>query len=111
MELNQIISKAVEGGYKPFSNMDNCHLSGQVFICIPKLEKSTNISAFIPNGFSQIPLSTILLSPLFWQSLGKQLEWGRHNGFIETMNWKEMWHKFIDHLASGHDIQSFFKEF
>lgn len=62
--------------------------------------------------------SQIWIDPLFWQSLGRALDWG------ETVNtqldlvidpilyekaWRNSWHRFIDHLIEGKDPESFFK--
>lgn len=77
------------------------------------------------NWFSSTPderkLMTkgVLLDPLFWQALGKALEWPKYSeygGFTadeeprEIESWLAHWHLFIDHLASGKDVDSFFKE-
>lgn len=60
----------------------------------------------------------------FWQALGKGLGWentyrtrtvdyitdkqvGNHKAITE---WQYQWHRFIDHLAEGKDINSFFLE-
>lgn len=45
-----------------------------------------------------------LIDPLFWQSLGKAMGWSPMYG-----EWKTKWHRFIDHLAEGKDINSFFE--
>lgn len=54
---------------------------------------------------------------LFWQSLGKGLGLNPTSGqnitSIGTLDiyeagWIEVWHQFIDHLAEGKDINSFF---
>lgn len=44
-----------------------------------------------------------LLDPLFWQALSKS------EGYGKTYQ-MEIWHRFIDHLAEGKDINSFFEE-
>ncbi len=61
---------------------------------------------------------TILLDPLFWQALGKGFGWEKtdycwgcgydEGATIDTDGWKIKMHHFIDHLASGGDIESFF---
>ncbi len=61
-----------------------------------------------------------LLDPLFWQSLGKALGWdeirlGKPEGHAipwgeEYWQWRYEWHCFIDHIAEGKDVDSFFKE-
>ncbi len=69
----------------------------------------------------------ILLDPLFWQALGKAEGWvvticwfcGKECeiAFSEDSDccnekvsdeWEYRWHSFIDHLAAGKDINSFF---
>lgn len=57
-----------------------------------------------------------LLDPLFWQALGKAMGWEDFEGydvegdFSKIEGWRNHWHRFIDHLASGGDAESFFKE-
>lgn len=80
---------------------------------------------------------TIFLDPLFWSALGKVWGWGLVNDcprcrhyypyadkvcrgdgtkFSEATlvkvsgDWKERWHRFIDHLIEGRDAESFFAE-
>lgn len=67
------------------------------------------------------------LDPKFWQSLGKAMCWKDNfycslcnslavNGCDETCayfrgnepQWKYEWHKLINHLSEGKDIESFF---
>lgn len=60
----------------------------------------------------------VCLDPLFWQALEKGLGWHKHGhkytqGGIKVPidygeKWQEHWHHFIDHLAEGKDIESFF---
>ena len=56
--------------------------------------------------------ANIFLDPQFWQSLGKALGWATQFDEDKGFNyqWKDYWHKFIDHLADGKDIESFFKD-
>lgn len=51
-----------------------------------------------------------LLDPLFWQSLGKGLGWGKGRPGLLIYEWLYHWHKFIDHLASGKDPEEFFSQ-
>jgi len=82
--------------------------------------------------------SNFLLNPTFWQALGKAEGWG-NNGVshaifkyiasidrptkrnpsptvekdmyrYEVPAWSYHWHRFIDHLAQGKDVESFFKD-
>ena len=50
----------------------------------------------------------ILYDPLFWQALGKAEGWSAdpESGHY----WLEQWHHFIDHIASGKSVDSFFEE-
>jgi len=82
--MGQAIKKAIEGGldYSPISPRAN-----------PEL---------------------LFLKPLFWKCLGKSLGWGKEDEQIALIYkwkaWQYYWHSFIDHLAEGKDIDSFFKE-
>lgn len=73
-------------------------------------------------------ISKMLLDPLFWQALGKACGWTHKmipTAFVEfedgddedtmldwdsTEGWKFYWHRFIDHLAEGKDVESFFND-
>lgn len=77
------------------------------------------IKLAIEGGFKTKYLAEIsdTLKPLFWQSLGKALGWGRVYNPLAGINtnmrpdaWKDEWHRFIDHLIAGHDAESFFTE-
>lgn len=54
----------------------------------------------------------ILGDPLFWQALGKAMGWevqfDEDKGF--NYQWKDYWHRLIDHLAEGKSIELFFAE-
>lgn len=51
-----------------------------------------------------------LLDPLFWQALGKAEGWSDipSDFYHCDTHWQFQWHSFIDHLASGKDVDSFF---
>lgn len=72
-----------------------------------------------------VNLDTVLLEPAFWIALGKARGWStvkrtyfQHesydgddqpcNGGIDWEPWQYHCHRFIDHLAKGHDAESFF---
>jgi len=97
MTITETIKKAVEGGYD----------SEETFM----------------NDIWNKDANSFFLDPLFWQSLGKSLGWDKKakKGYIrfcdikdESGNtqfyWNYIWHRFIDHLAEGKSIESFFKE-
>lgn len=60
----------------------------------------------------------ILLDTSFWLALGKARWWEKrmtyYNSFLDGKEnndtWRLEWHRFIDHLAEGKDIESFFKQ-
>ncbi len=61
--------------------------------------------------------SSFLLDPRFWQALGKALGMDEGEflaeGFARSSYhwmWHFQWHRFIDHLISGKDAESFFNE-
>lgn len=109
----QAIQKAIEGGWKPkHSGFKNC---------INIVEVLETFKVFYPDieSIKQSGHShEYFLNPLFWQSMGKSLGWkNRHtfyNNFLSGKECDDPWrlemHRFIDHLASGEDVESFFKE-
>lgn len=57
----------------------------------------------------------ILMSVLFWQALGKAEGWDDQEVWVKNnegrlTDWRREWHRFIDHIIAGKDIDSFFKE-
>ena len=110
--MEKVIKLAIEGGYKA----KGLRPLDFAFITTGKPDAKLN----------QL-LSVILLDPLFWQCLGKALgndesikielpviqktEEGRFGYVMEKVPyWRIMWHRFIDHLAEGKDVNEFFKE-
>lgn len=52
-----------------------------------------------------------LLDPLFWQALGRHEGWGKESYFEDQWDeesWKKQMHSFIDHIAEGKSVDSFF---
>lgn len=100
MTIQQVIEKAIEGGYNtPFK------------------------SEFDMNSY---PIQCqYLIDSLFWQALGKSMEWDEefggkakqdddgvyrlHNEDIKS-EWLYRWHQLIDHLADGGTIESYFEQ-
>ena len=54
------------------------------------------------NGLQLRALSEHLHDPDFWKALAKARKWEDANA------WRFHWHRFIDHLADGKDVESFF---
>jgi len=110
MTIQETIEKAIDGGWNP---------EGHRFTS----ESYDGIAGF--GGWQY--RASIFLDPLFWQSLGKAMEWdskqfhsedekcshGAHCGGHYRGHgrmWLEEWHRFIDHLAEGGTPESFFKQ-
>ncbi|MFZ2152263.1 MAG: hypothetical protein WAV09_04105 [Minisyncoccia bacterium] len=86
--------------------------------------KGTTISETLGGSIKTIGLRVgldnkeiVLLDPLFWQALGKGLGWNRmmsaeieYHRIKDYPEWQWNMHRFIDHLAEGKDIDSFFND-
>ena len=98
MTIQQAIKKAIEGGW---NHKDE--------------------------WFPEYESDSFLLLPSFWRALGKAMGWNREyilnwreykkaiNQFepdnlkTDISEWLYHWHRLIDHLAEGKDIESFFE--
>ena len=105
MTIQQAIEKAIEGGYRPTGDKNDYRTE----LVIRAMRKEA-----------------ILLDPLFWQALGKAMGWLKYTRDdecsadnldikeISNQKWNETWlyhwHRLIDHLAEGKDIESFFEK-
>jgi hypothetical protein len=115
--METAIKKAIEGGWKPLNWFDpyvcEAHKEdANVFIRIYGVKGERTI----------INVYWAVCQPLFWQCLGKALDWSfqrEWHGIDETdtefgewwgLEWQYHWHQFIDHLAEGKDVESFFTE-
>lgn len=85
--MEQAIKKAIEGGWEPKQVWDKC--------------------------------DSYLLDPFFWQALGKAEGWAKKPVYSWTyefdnskltQRWRVEWFNFIDHLAEGKHMDSFFKD-
>lgn len=113
MTIQQTIQKSIEGRYiSAYKDVFVEQKQSGDWYFFPKDE---NLKALFHCSIHQL-----LLDPQFWQALGKALGWGDicincHNSVSScceekyNKDWKYYWHKFIDHLADGKDIESFFK--
>lgn len=52
----------------------------------------------------------VFLDPSFWLALGKARGWRQFDYHTDKprKGWLPKWHRFIDHLAEGKDVESFF---
>lgn len=105
--MKEAIQKAIEGGYKLPNDTDY----SASYVKIKNVRGRTTDFVFGQFGsqcLGTIPTADILLDPLFWQALGKAMGWEFRSDHKEP--WKKEWHRFIDHLAEGKDVESFFKD-
>jgi len=126
MIIFQAIKKAIEGGYGSeedlgFGGWYEYDKEDELLVDDFNIIIKEKIPIFASNKYkiskTEIRLEEIWLNPQFWQCLGKAMGWGglnRNNDWATAMTlideWEWQWHKFINHLASGKDIASFFKD-
>jgi hypothetical protein len=115
MTTQQAIEKAIEGGFPP----------SKLRTKITNLNKT---GKYPPQIVTSYDIDPLLLMPLFWQCLENALGWKPEKYLVDrlchgkriqfymhkhgerlTPQWKIKWHRLIDHLAEGKDIESFFK--
>lgn len=85
--MEKAIQKAISGGY----------VTGFMYDRLAKID---------PLGAAEI----LFLDPKWWQSLVRaDQESGDSEQFVKDVALAR-WHRFIDHLAEGKDINSFFEE-
>lgn len=126
MTIQQAIEKAIEGGYMKakdyfgyipsvvkevhYNKPEKLHQGHNFF---ERTSGSFHFGSAKKYSFS-ISVNEIFLDPLFWKSLGKAMEWENNvyvegKGIRDVKEWKQQWHRFIDHLAEGKDAESFFE--
>lgn len=103
--MNEAIRRAIEGGWKYHGKNDfqQDRQSGQYYVLVDMAGSST-VAAYVQN-------SEALLDPTFWSALGKAEGWeiiGEHDTRWTRDQWIKEWHRFIDHIASEGDIDTFF---
>ena len=121
MTIEQVIKKAVEGGFDWFEFYDGTDLH-------IGMKDDAWIWASNADGEGEAyPLSEIFQCPRFWQSLGKAMEWQTNAPIFyefparnhvgawidesrEASEWLIEWHRCIDHVAEGGTPESFFKK-
>lgn len=129
MKVEEAIQKAIEGGWKPSIPMPS-------FI-EPPTEADMRVSSKEAFSYQQSKFehikTTALLDPEFWQALGKSMGWKAeqpkitgwtreclgcnsyvpkgylHKCQLGHYEWLYKWHQFIDHLADGKTIESYFE--
>ena len=98
--MEKAIEKAISGGYKDKWKVD-------FGSAITSEQKSVMLNTFS---------ACYLMDKDFWQALGKAEGWDKNYVPSDVIyrykekEWQGYWHKFIDALAEGKDINSFFEE-
>lgn len=117
MTIDQTIKRAISNGYleKVYKGKGydiNVNDSGYVWLSD---EYDTKIADW--------RVGEVLLSPSFWQCLGKALGWETYTrcpirecvrvlpSHRKIPEWLYHWHRFIDHLADGGKPESFAENF
>lgn len=116
--MKEAIQKAIEGGYlaEAYEHFKTRMKNPDENIIVHIEKWENDYFAYMFGGTWNC--STIFLDPLFWQALGKSLGWRGEKKYINVTDetfgkfetWECYWHRFIDHLASGKDAESFFQE-
>lgn len=108
--IEQAIKEAVKkGSYK----------AGWRLHSLQRIGEGTMTAGFetIRNQQRQVfAVSDLFLDPAFWSALGKARGWleasdpcGRGPKCHECHEYMKYWHRFIDHLAEGKDVETFFQ--
>jgi len=88
-----------------------------VHVCYGFLETGIFLENALPLTFTQETVT--LLDKYLWQALGKALGWKRegrdnnewhHNLSTGKPWWLYRWHRFIDWIAEGKDVDEFFEQ-
>jgi hypothetical protein len=102
--MNKAILLAIKGGLKEGEGWKFMRANSYWAIWLNGNGDETNIA-----------IEKYLLSPEFWQALGKACGWPQddsHDVIFEVWKkerWLGRWHAFIDHLAEGKSPDSFFE--
>ena len=125
MTLEQVIQKAIEGGFElgKYGNETRVFKFRGFFVSGNKIEVSTEVSDYEDRYNPKkdcdfwVHFTQITSDPNFWIALGKSLGLNGNGPLGTTFEigndkgpaWRNMWHKFTDHLASGGTPSDFFK--
>lgn len=105
MTITEALQKATEGGYR-INGSDRVDSDDAGACCAyAACMRSDNDATCVADG--QGPW----LDPQFWRALGLALGW--YEGvatscLIYEQWWRQPWHRFIDHLADGKPLDTFF---
>ena len=110
LNIQTALDKAVKGGYLQGKYTLILYPSGFIHI-VPDADETL--------GIPDKSIADVVMDREFWKALGKSLGWGVcdiDHSTIENPNlcycaggiWFVEWHNFIDHLAEGKDISTYF---
>ncbi len=102
--MKEAIKKAIQGGFKPHWSLHEDTIEKT----IEMLEGKDEIYSDYFGTIKQAPKP--LLDPLFWQSLGKALNWKIDKSRVGLHEWKIRWHEFTEHLINGGEAEKFFNQ-
>jgi hypothetical protein len=107
---NEIISKAMEGGWIPLKSILIKYIDAFEQIDYDTVVFYKGTSPDLGEVLGRISIARSILDYSFWQCLGKAMGWSGEHYTLESgrKEWVYKWHRFIDHLAEGKDIESFF---
>lgn len=111
--IEQAIRDAVEkGGWKPADMFGDREAKPLIKLVFGQsyFEGFTKVADFGGGLFGRYAYSSSFLDPSFWQALGKARYYTKNTqeGSVRSKLWLQDWHRFIDHLASRADAESFF---
>lgn len=120
MTVEEIIKKSIEGGWEK-AMIDGNELS-HVSVKYEQIEFREYEGSLYP--ILRMDVKSVMFDPSFWQSLGKAMGWvtteymqevgeikyPRKSVKVKRQDWLKKWHKFIDHLADGGTIESYFEQ-
>lgn len=113
----QAIKIAIENGWRLRNGWEGIRIE-ELSIAHPNIRYWYRDTPTQKDYFEDVEFAEICLDPLFWQAMGKGLGWttvpmdeGNHRHLGQRYHeWHYRMHRFIDHLAEGKDIESFFKK-
>lgn len=97
--MKEAIQKAIDGGWKPWWIEEG----------YPYKISTSFVEVLMKEQIQFVWWAEFVTDRTFWQALGKALGWSDKDFYENNMvRWFSEWHRFIDHLAEGKDVNEFF---